>query len=363
MTGYWLLFLFPLIGLASPIVLAGRARDIAWLILILASALFVGLRHQVGGDWDNYFFFSQRLIYEPLSMVLDSKDGGYNLINWISAQGGWGIYGTNLFCASVFLGGLAYFCRRQPYPLFAWVISVPYLMIVVGMGYTRQSVVVGLLCCGLILLQKGKGWRVLAVMLLATSFHKSALLFLPLGLTMITRSHLIVVLGLLRKGMVSGPILVSVTFVLVVGGVIFFRSADVFYGEFKAYILSDNWHSEGGMVRSLMNGIPAAFLLLNWRKWRELNGESTLWEVLALVAILAVVVTLFYSTFGDRMGIYLIPLQIYVVSRVPMFIENEALRAGSVMGISTLYGLVLFVWLNYASHAFYWTPYKSLLWL
>jgi hypothetical protein len=172
-----------------------------------------------------------------------------------------------------------------------------------------------------------------------------------------------VVLGLLRKGMVSGPILVSVTVVLVVGGVIFFRSADVFYSEFKAYILSDNWHSEGGVVRSLMNGIPAGFLLINRLKWREVNGESTLWEVLALVAILAVVVTLFYSTFGDRMGIYLIPLQIYVVSRVPMFIENEALRAGSVMGISVLYGLVLFVWLNYASHAFYWIPYKSLLWL
>jgi hypothetical protein len=117
------------------------------------------------------------------------------------------------------------------------------------------------------------------------------------------------------------------------------------------------------MVRSLMNGIPAGFLLINRLKWREVNGESTLWEVLALVAILAVVVTLFYSTFGDRMGIYLIPLQIYVVSRVPMFIENEALRAGSVMGISVLYGLVLFVWLNYASHAFYWIPYKSLLWL
>ena len=94
-----------------------------------------------------------------------------------------------------------------------------------------------------------------------------------------------------------------------------------------------------------------------------INGESTLWEVLAVVAILVLVMTPFYSTFADRMGIYLIPLQIYVVSRVPMFIENEARRAGSVMGISALYGLVLFVWLNYASHAFYWIPYKSLLWL
>ena len=362
MTSYWILFLVPVLALFSPIYFRGRARDFAWFSFLFISILFIGLRHQVGGDWDNYLFFSERLSREPFDIILGSKDGGYNLLVWVSAKLGWSIYGANLFCAVVFLGGLTYFCRRQPYPLLAWIISTPYLIIVVGMGYTRQSIAVGLLCFGLIFLQEAKGWRALASVLLATAFHKSALLLLPLGAILVTRAHLAVVRDTLRKGLVSGPILVSGLIFITLTGVVTFINADIFYAEFKSYVLSGQWHSEGGRVRSFMNGIPAIFLLVFWRRWTEVNGDSILWFVLALIAVIAMVVTPFFSTFSDRMGIYLIPLQIYVISRIPLLIQNEALRQGGIIGICALYGVVLFVWLNHASHAFYWLPYKSLLW-
>lgn len=362
MTIYWIFFLGPVLALFSPIYFRGRARDCAWFLFLFISILFVGLRHQIGGDWDNYFLFSERLIHEPFDVVLGSKDSGYNLLVWVSAKLGFSIYGSNLFCAVVFLGGLTYFCRRQPYSLLAWIISTPYLIMVVGMGYTRQSVAVGLLCVGLIFLQEAKGWRALASVLLATAFHKSALLLLPLGAILVTRAHLTVVRGMLRKGLVSGPILVWGLIIITLTGVVMFINADIFYAEFKAYVLSGHWHSEGGMVRSFMTGIPAIFLLVFWRRWTEVNGDSILWLVLSLIAVIVLVVTPFLSTFGDRIGVYLIPLQIYVISRIPMLIQNEALRQGSMISICALYGVVLFVWLNHASHAFYWLPYKSLLW-
>ena len=82
------------------------------------------------------------------------------------------------------------------------------------------------------------------------------------------------------------------------------------------------------------------------------------------VVLLALVVFFsapFISTFADRIGSYLICLQIYVVSRVPVLIEDNIFRGLVTAGVSCLYAVVLFVWLNYASHAYYWIPYQSLI--
>ncbi len=57
----------------------------------------------------------------------------------------------------------------------------------------------------------------------------------------------------------------------------------------------------------------------------------------------------------DRLALYILPLQIVILSRVPGTLISPALGRGGVVLYSFL---VQFVWLNYAAHANYWVPYE-----
>ena len=42
-----------------------------------------------------------------------------------------------------------------------------------------------------------------------------------------------------------------------------------------------------------------------------------------------------------------------------MFIVDPILRGTVIMGVVTVYGLALWIWLNHASHAYMWVPYRN----
>ena len=61
------------------------------------------------------------------------------------------------------------------------------------------------------------------------------------------------------------------------------------------------------------------------------------------------------STVVDRLALYVFPLQLAVLSRVPRALGSEGL--GRLLVIAYCF-LVQFVWLNFAAHAEYWVPYR-----
>jgi apolipoprotein N-acyltransferase len=63
------------------------------------------------------------------------------------------------------------------------------------------------------------------------------------------------------------------------------------------------------------------------------------------------------STADDRVALYLIPLQLFVLSRLPdVMMRDQALA--SVFLVVLCSALIQFVWLNFAVHAEYWVPYR-----
>ena len=66
------------------------------------------------------------------------------------------------------------------------------------------------------------------------------------------------------------------------------------------------------------------------------------------------------STAVDRMALYLVPLQLFVLSRVPDALGRDpTVRRLLTLGIVAYCGAVEFVWLNFADHAENWVPYRS----
>jgi len=79
---------------------------------------------------------------------------------------------------------------------------------------------------------------------------------------------------------------------------------------------------------------------------------------MSVFAIACIPLVMMSSTATDRVALYLIPLQIFVFSRLHQITADRLLRAYIVLGIVGYYAAVQTVWLFFASHAHAWLPYK-----
>lgn len=104
---------------------------------------------------------------------------------------GYDIWFVNRICGIVFAWGLVRFAKRQPNPWLAILVGVPYLIIGVAMGYTRQGVALGLILAGFAVLDRSSVVRFSIYVLIAVTFHKSAIVVLPLVAMAATRNRLV----------------------------------------------------------------------------------------------------------------------------------------------------------------------------
>lgn len=316
--------------------------------------LIIGFRHHVGGDWENYGFVHDAVAKfsfdKLLSTFIQSQgDIGYNLLNWLSAQLGWGIYGVNITCATVFTWGLIKFCRFQPRPLLALTVAVPYLITIVAMGYTRQGVAIGLIMAGLIYLSLDKIWPFIILTMLAALFHKTAIVMVPLVMLTRTENKILTALW--------GGAFVAMLVTLLQENISFLV---------EVYVEQEYYQSEGAAIRLAMNVIPATIFLLYRKHLCYTLSEMKLWTWLALACLMLSILLMAapgMSTPIDRIALYLIPIQLFVFSRLPT-IGREIEDKNKIISLTVVYyGTVLFIWLNYAQTAFAWLPYQFYPWI
>lgn len=341
MLPYWVLYLIPAVSVLSGQRLAPGSQRVAWWFLGSIFALAIGFRHEVGGDWDSYLRYLEEASRMTLAEVFLQGDPGYYLINWLAARIGGNIYAVNLICGAILMAGVVMFSRRQPVPSLALLVAIPYLITVVGMGYSRQAVALGFILLGLVVLSDGGMRRFVILVLIGAMFHKSAVLMLPVAALASSQKR---VWNLFWVGVVS-----------LIGGYLFlFDSVDTLW---ENYVEAD-YQSEGGLIRVLMNAVPAAVYLLVHRFLSLQEDARRLWWWMSVFALACIPLVLISSTATDRVALYLIPLQLFVFSRLHLVTRDTLLRAYIVTGVVVYYTAVLAVWLFFASHAFAWLPYQ-----
>ncbi len=186
--------------------------------------------------------------------------------------------------------------------------------------------------------------KFLVLLSLATLFHKTAVLMIPLALFVFGR----------------GWAVRAVAVVLVGVGLWAAFLADYQTDLWQNYVVED-MRSAGARVRILMNLVPALILLAFWKPWKRQFPESQIWLWMAFAAVLCVPLLSLASTATDRIALYLTPLQVVVFSRLPLLVRGRDTANTIVVGTLVVYGLVLFVWLNFARHSKCWVPYDNLL--
>ena len=318
--------------------------------LLVCLTLFIGLRDQVGGDWMNYLPAVEQEAGEPFAEIFQQDETGYVLLTWFGANWGGGVFLVNTVCGLIFTLGLVQFCRAQPRPWLALTIAFPYLVIVVAMGYTRQSVAIGLECLALLALERDRLLWFLGWIALAATFHKTVLVLLLLSaftLNSNLRFGQVLRLGMLAAagyGLYSSLLATSLE-------------------SFQSGYLDAEYESQGALIRVVLCLLPALSFLLARSRFGLTPQAMRIWTLLSFAAVLAAIglATIASSTAVDRIALYLIPLQLFVGSRLP---------ATCLLGISpgiwnqllvSLSLAVLLVWLLFAGHSYAWLPYRNLL--
>jgi hypothetical protein len=352
MLTYWLLFITFAWAAIVNMRPAGdahgpRPANLAWASVGLLLSILIGFRHEVGGDWFSYLDHIEQIKGVPFREFADQKDPAYALLNWIAANVGGGIYFVNSVAAIVFSWGLIAFCREQPRPWLALTVSMPYLITVVAMGYTRQGVAIGLIMLGLASLNRGGTGRFLFWVAIATLFHKSAIVMAPMAIFASTRRPIFSGLG-----------------VLLIAPLLYISLLQDSIDALVVNYIEAEYQSAGAAIRVSMNALPAVLFLLLRDRMRLTQEAQRFWTWMAFGALVFVALLMVSpsSTAVDRVALYWIPLQLFVLNRIPDALGQFGKRNPVLVTLVLAYSAaVLFVWLFFAAHAFAWIPYRSYL--
>lgn len=346
---YWLLFSLFAAGAVQyyrdhrALAAGGRSAPLLGVFALVAVAM-VGFRYETGGDWEPYLEIYQNISYFNFWTAIGLDDPGYSFLNWLSNQLGLDIWAVNLVCASVFCWGLTLFCKQQPNPWLAFVVAIPYLVIVVAMGYSRQAVAIGLIMAAIVSWDQSRFVRFGCLILLAVTFHRTAVIAVPL-----------IALSATKNRFVTGGTLLVFGW----GLYSYFLSEDV--DRFMTVYVEAGYESEGAAIRVAMNLVPA-LIFLAWRdRFGLTDSQKRMWVYFSLAAVgtLGLLAALPSSTAVDRIALYLIPIQLFVLSRLPQaFPDKNRTNAQLTMVVILYSAAIQFVWLNFANHAQYWVPYK-----
>jgi hypothetical protein len=338
---YWALFAYFAAGTMLSPKEEQRSTRLTPLLLFGAclTAVLIGFRYKVGGDWDTY-----ELLFKGAAggrHAPPAGDPGYLATNWIVHQLGLDIWGVNFICGAIFTWGLFRFCLVQADPWLSALIAIPYMVIVVAMGYTRQAVALGILMAGLASVIRGTStFRFSIYTAIAALFHRTAVVALP-----------IMALSSQRNRSVNALIAIG-------SGVLLY---DVFLGNsmdnFVRNYIQAGYSSSGAGIRLAMNFLAAAILAMANHRLRFSETEWKLWRSFAWASLIFLGLLFISpsSTAVDRVSIYLMPLQIAVLSRVPRLWNPPPL--GRLLVVLYL-AAVQFVWLNFAQFSNYWVPYQ-----
>ena len=347
---YWILFIsIGLTALSKMQTVVSQARTsyrgtagFLWFSILV---MIIGWRHEVGGDWFSYLYSLESLNGKPFGSNFSLvSDLGYQFFNWVGSNIWGGIYLVNIVCASIFSWGLLSYCKFQPRPELALLVAVPFLIVVVSMGYTRQAAALGFAMVALIALQTGRFKQFLFLIGLAAIFHKSALIFLPFSMFYAFKNRLLIILAM----------------VLSISCIYVFLLQEYIY-MILGYYVDLQYNSSGAGVRVAMNALPAAIFLI-WRNRFDItNRQRNFWTWLSFGA-LCLIPLLFLlpsSTVVDRLALYWIPLQLMVWSHVPCVLGKRQKRNPVWVSAIIIYSAaVLFTWIFFAEHRMLWLPYQ-----
>ena len=152
-------------------------------LIALFFIIFIGLRYEIGCDWEQYKAMFER--YRPYSLIeilernlfqnekQKLQELGHILITNFSQN----IYILNLIYSILFTLPLFYFCSKLKRKYFSLLISYPYYIVVIGMGPIRQAACISFLMLSILFVSNKKYFMHLFITSISLLIHQFSILF------------------------------------------------------------------------------------------------------------------------------------------------------------------------------------------
>lgn len=324
-----------------------KKPSLGWIGFFILLLLFVGLRYEVGGDWEGYLQISDFLNGRKLVEIFEHEEIGFNFIVWFSVYLGFGIFGANFVTTTIFLYGLFKYCERQANPWLAIVSSLPFLVIVIAMSANRQAAAIGVTFLVMAGWNKSSLNKKLILIFVAAMFHTSAAIFIVF---VILDSKL----SLLKKS------ILSIGLFVVIGK--YLTSSDSILRYQVSYIGDAAVNvSYGALQQIMLNALPAIVFLIISMRSRYFRSITPHWNIILIMSIMSIILiplSLTYSVAAARISFYLFPVSIAFLATLPVIFPASSKVLVKLCVI--LYGfMTLWLWLNFANTAYRHIPYNN----
>jgi len=328
--------------------------------------IFIGLRHEIGCDWNQYLMMFEK--YDSVNLIeiiernffSDHKiqELGHVFLTTISKD----IYMLNFLYSIIFVIPLFYFCSQIKRSYLALLISFPYYIVVVGMGPIRQAACTSLLMLSIILISRRKYYSHLFLTFTSLLIHQYSIIFNGLVLSpflknikkiRFTKINIFIIFIILSIFLYNFPSLIHKTYHYF----ILYKKIGSITGEM---IIPP---AKSAILIWLIHFLPSFIFLRNKFQFKFNNDLNNIFLTFSILEFLLFPVIFLNSVIAYRLLLYLFPSSIYISSHL-VDIKLLNFKKSYITNILISISLIsLIIWLNFAFHASCWVPYKNILFI
>lgn len=350
---YLFLYFIPLMVMLSTWAKDEYISLYSWGVVLVVFVLLIGLRFEVGPDWFSYIAMFERAKNTNLLDIYPwvSRDIGFAFLNWLFANYlnlNDGYLYVNTMSAIFLMLGVIGFSRKFNVSWLVFSSSIPYIIIVIGMGYQRQSIAIGfeLLALSCLIDSERTGQlhtiKFIGLIILGALFHKTLLITLPLILLVGNHSRLIII-----------PI-ISISLIGLYS-LLFSNDIDLMV---YSYVESQK-ESGGALFRISLNLLLIMLCLLFFYRLSLSALEYKLIIISGVISIGALLMVSSFSTLVDRIYLYVIPIQMLIIGKLSELFLYGMPRVIYNTLVYLFFLVLLILWLILSSHGNAWMPYEG----
>lgn len=345
---YISIFLF-LFLYANQLIKSKKFDKFIYPLFVFFLIIFIGLR-----DGLTDYFLYLKMFNEFKSKTLSeinfqnlTSSYAYDLLSWGLGRLKIGYTGIMLINAILTVYVIDRFGEYIKNKWICFLMFYPIGILVMSMGYVRQSYAFYIVILALLNLINQKNYYFYFQIILATLFHKSAIIFLPLHFIISEKKNYYLILFLF---------FITLVFVYV--------ERYSLYRLFKLYLGHDMdvsiMNSMGVYLKFSINIIASIIFCFFRDKIFSNNIEYKICLVLLFGNFFFLCFAIISTTFADRMLLYFMAFQFFVFGNACKTISQN-FKTKVVLFISLIYAGYFLIWIFFANTKHAWIPYKNIL--
>jgi hypothetical protein len=356
---YLSIYIYLTVILLSEIKLNHDSKKFYFILLFIFILLFVSGRHYVGGDYVKYlYWFEHAKLFPPKGLSLLF---GLNYITIFSHTLSLNYFLFNFLCALIFLSGIFKFLNISNERLFVFILLIPTMIYVVGLGYTRQSVSIGFLCLAIYYWSENKNVKKFIFFILSVLVHLSSLIFIFI---LFYKSYEKIKFS---KLYVLSTLTIGFLFIFFI---LYFNSLYNLSSAIGLDVKINIANSRFKYLKFLAHIAPCIifiFFLKEFKKDKKIYPLYFFSVVITITVIVAMIIlkiliakSSFIDVMADRILLPFLLIEALIFVRLYSIVNLEYKFLFKLL-ILFYFGFMLFIWLEFADNSYVWQPYRSIL--